>query len=271
MSHATGASTGSSDTPVAERQSRNLVLFLDACIRPAVIALILWLILAGPVLLVVEVIFHTNFALLTVLPTVIILFVAILCLTAEYYRNLWRQVGVSVRIYSDRLVYMRKGEVVDYRWDDIRKFYCQRVDKYLSHFGLDRHYTESQNRYRFIHENGHQFEFAEQFSRNKLVLIADYVEKGLLERQFPRSRSRLQEGETLQFGPLGLEAQGIQYGRSLLPWDQVDFVGAEDGKVFVRKKDKTFNWCSVKVEKVPSCCLFLALAKERCDQHSSAS
>ena len=268
MSHTTAASTGSSDTPVAERHSRNLVLFLDACIRPAVAALILWLILAGPVLIGVEGIFSTNFSLLTVLPTVIILFIAILCATAVYYRKLWRQVGVCVRIYPDRLVYTRKGEVVDYRWEDIRKFYCQRVDKYLSHFGLDRQYTGSQNKYRFTHENGHQFEFAEQFSRNKLVPVADYVEKGLLERQLPRYCSRLQEGETLQFGPLGLEAQGIQYGRSLLSWDQVDFVGAEDGKVFVRKKDKTFSWCSVKVEKVPSCCLFLALAKERCDQHS---
>jgi hypothetical protein len=81
----------------------------------------------------------------------------------------------------------------------------------------------------------------------------------------------LKSHETLHFGPLRLEPEGIGYGRSLLPWEQVDFAGIDDGKILVRKKDKTFSWCSVGAGKVPNLCLFLALAKEKCDTTWSES
>lgn len=245
-------------------------MIVDAFSRTAFTGLILSLILAGPALLAVELIFHTNFSLLMVLSTLVLLVIALLGIAAFFYRKLWRQIGTSVSIFADRLVYQRKGAKVDYRWEDIREFYCHSVDEYRSVVGLDQTYSESRDRYRFTHANDHQFEFAERFSRNQLVPVADYVEQGLLETQLPGMRARLQQGnEPICFGPLTLEAQGIQYGRSLLPWEQVDFVGAEGGKLLVRKKDKTFSWCSVRADKVPNCCLFLALAKEKHSQSSS--
>ena len=224
MSQVPGDSDGTGHILLAERRSRNFGLILDACIRPAVIALILCLLLAGPVLLGVETVFRTGFSFLMVLSTLGVLFLALLCVTALCYRKLWRSVGVSIRIFPDRLVYARKAEVVDYPWDDIREFCCSRLDEYRSALGFDQTYSESRNEYRFTHENGHRFEFAEKFSRKELVPIADYVEQGLLERRLPVLRAQLQEDrEPLQFGPLGLGEQGIYHGRSLLPWEEVDF------------------------------------------------
>jgi hypothetical protein len=71
------------------------------------------------------------------------------------------------------------------------------------------------------------------------VPIESLVADGLLNRQLPILRERLLKGyETIDFGPLRLEPEGVGKGSSLLRWEDVDFVGMEDGAVFVRKKDK---------------------------------
>jgi hypothetical protein len=80
-------------------------------------------------------------------------------------------------------------------------------------------------------------------------------------------RKRLFEERTaIRFGPVALEHDGLRYGRWLLPWNEADFVWAEEGLIRVRKRGKVFDWCAVKMEKVPNGGLLLALVKERIDK-----
>ena len=192
------------------------------------------------------------------------LFLSLFFLGAIVYRKLWRRIGASVQIHPDRLVLVRKGKAIHFKWEDIREFYCKAIVEYESTLVLDRTYSKSKNHYRFVHRDGDQFEFGEQFQRDELVPISEFVTEGLLDRQLPVLRERFfQHQETLPFGPLRLMPDGIGYGRSVLPWEQVDFVGMENGNIYVRKKDKTFHWCSVAADKIPNFCLFVVLAKEK--------
>ena len=267
MLESSGNPTASLKVPIVERRSRNAALFVDAFVRSALFALIFSLFLSPVALIPVELILHTNFSAPMILSTLFCVFLAVFALTAMAYRRRWRQIGSSVLVFPDRLVFVRKGKSIDFRWTDIREFYCRAVDDYNSGAVLDQTYIASRNWYRFIHRDGHDFEFGEKFRRDELVPIADYVTDGLLQNQLPELRRRyFEKQETLTFGPLRLEPQGIGSGRSVLPWEEVDFVGAEKGKIFVRKKDKLLRWCAVKAEKVPNLCLFLALSKYGCEK-----
>lgn len=124
--------------------------------------------------------------------------------------------------------------------------------------------------YRFHHRNGHRFLFEEKLDRNTDAPIAQFTEEALLHSQLPSLReSFLQRHEEVRFGPFTLGLEGLGFKRALLPWPEVDFIWAEGGRVRVRKKGKTLNWCSVRMDNVPNSCLFLALAKERLAQEES--
>lgn len=177
----------------------------------------------------------------------------------------WRGLGVRLLVFPDGIVFTRGRRVVIYRWADILAFSYGAIDHV--NFGT---YLDSLYSYRFQHQEGHRFLFAESLNRNVDKPIVQFVEEGLVDGQLPLLRENfLQRREEIRFGPFTLGLEGLGYKRSLLPWPEVDFIWAEEGRVRVRKKDKILNWCSIKMDKVPNLCLFLALAKERLAQEAS--
>jgi hypothetical protein len=177
----------------------------------------------------------------------------------------WRGLGVRLLVMPTGIIYTRWRLVVVYRWEEIFAFSYWAIDHVK-----DDAYLDSLYYYRFRHRDGHRFIFAERLDRNAEKPIAQFVEEGLINCQLPLLRQRfLQQNEEVFFGPFTLSLNGLYYKRLLLPWPEVDFIWSEDGRVRVRKKGKILNWCSVKLIKVPNCCLFLALAKERLSQEES--
>lgn len=177
----------------------------------------------------------------------------------------WRGLGVRLLVFPEGIVYTRGRRAVIYRWTDILAFSYSAIDQV--NFGT---YLDSLFSYRFHHREGHRFLFAERLNRNADKPIAQFVEEGLVNCQLPLLRENfLRRHEEIRFGPFTLGLEGLGYKRALLPWPEVEFIWAEEGRVRVRKKDKILNWCSVKMDKVPNLCSFLALAKERLAQEES--
>jgi hypothetical protein len=194
------------------------------------------------------------------------LFGTLIFLAGKMMFRAWRGLGVRLLVYSEGIVYTRWLRVITYRWEDILAFSYWTIDQVDrdKHYPSIVHYLNSIYYYRFRHSDGHRFIFSEKLDRHAEKPIAHFVEKGLLDAQLPLLRERLlQQSEEIPFGPFTVGLEGLAYKRTLLPWPEVDFIWSEDGKVQVRKKDKVLNWCSVKMDRVPNCCLFLALAKER--------
>ncbi|HTU17415.1 MAG TPA: DUF6585 family protein [Gemmataceae bacterium] len=186
----------------------------------------------------------------------------------------WRGLGVRLLVFPEGIIYTRWLRIVAYRWEDIGAFSYWTRDQMRP----DKHhpdkvsYPSSMYYYRFYHDHGHHFLFSEKLDHNKDKPIARFVEEGLLDRQLPLLRDRLLQGsEEIHFGPFAVGLEGLSSKRTSLPWSEIDFISLEDGKVQVRKKGKVFNWCSVEADKVPNCCLFLALAKERVRAREVAS
>jgi len=178
----------------------------------------------------------------------------------------WRGLSVCIHVFPEGIIYTRWRRVVAYRWEDIFAFSYRATDH--MQFGIT--YLCSTYYYSFCHLDGHHFLFVEKLNRNAEKPIAEFVEEGLANYHLPLLReSFLQRNEEVRFGPFILGLEGLGYKRDLLPWPEVDFIWAEDGRVRVRKKGKTLNWCSARMDNVPNMCLFLALAKERLAQEES--
>lgn len=193
-------------------------------------------------------------------------FGALTFLAGKQIIRAWRGLSVCVHVFPEGIIYTRWRRVVAYRWEDIFAFSYRAIDH--MHLGIT--YLYSTYYYRFRHHDGHHFLFVEKLNRNVEKPIAQFVEEGLLDRELLLLReSFLQHHEEIDFGPFTLGLEGLGYKRALLPWPEVDFIWAEDGRVRVRKKGKTLNWCSARMDNVPNMCLFLALVKERLAQEES--
>jgi hypothetical protein len=260
---------GAPTPPLAERRARNGALLARFIGRSAVMAFVLALVSLPPAMCLLGVVEVRLTDLVLVVTSLCLL--AVMAVPAVWWsRHLWRQLGVRVLVFADRIVYVRREQSVSYTWHELERYYCWGVNRYSSVLGLDTRYMESQYHYRFCHRDGHRFEFSETFDREDKEPIAAYVEAGLLECQLPQLRKRfVDDQEAIAFGPFVLEPEGLRWRRRLLPWNEVDYCGAEEGKIRVRKRGKVFNWCSVEMEKVPNGCLLLALAKERVEQEEA--
>jgi hypothetical protein len=198
-------------------------------------------------------------AILCLMAPTIGIFGAIAFVGLRVARSGWRRLGVRVLVFPSRLVYARCKRLVTYRWGDIEVVSYKAEDRYYA--GAT--YLDSTYFYVFRHRCGHSFTFEEVVHRNREEPLAQLVNAALLASQLPALRERLvRGGEVLHFGPLSLSQEGIGYGRTILPWAEVDYVWAKEGRVKVRKQGKFLNWCSVGTGRVSHCCVFLALAKE---------
>jgi hypothetical protein len=149
------------DTLVAEGTARNIPLFFEGFVRTTMFGAILSLILVGPVLIAVELAVHSNFSTPMILSTIGGVFNVAFMLCAIMYRRRWRQIGSRVRVYPDRLVFVRRGNAVDLFWDEIRAFYCRARNEHQTVTGLDQTYLGTRWKYRFVHLDGRQAEFGE--------------------------------------------------------------------------------------------------------------
>ncbi|MFC9995530.1 DUF6585 family protein [Nocardia sp. NPDC127526] len=81
------------------------------------------------------------------------------------------------------------------------------------------------------------------------------------QRQIQKSLHAVQRGEVLTFGPIRLDAAGIQTPKGELAWDQVEKVEVSDGYVVVDKKRRLWPAAMVPVAQVPDCTLLLTVAR----------
>jgi hypothetical protein len=61
-------------------------------------------------------------------------------------------------------------------------------------------------------------------------------------RLFPERWADLEDGQTLDFGPLTCDAGGITVGKETLPWSEVDELKRESDKLEVKKVGKKKAW-----------------------------
>ncbi|HVU69897.1 MAG TPA: DUF6585 family protein [Ktedonobacteraceae bacterium] len=93
--------------------------------------------------------------------------------------------------------------------------------------------------------------------------LALSIEKHFTRRHLPFSFADYQAGQTLSFGPLKLNREGIQHKESLLPWEQIARITTfKDRRLLIYKTGEQAEvWANLPAFKIPNLGILLALLK----------
>lgn len=95
-----------------------------------------------------------------------------------------------------------------------------------------------------------------QNSRDMGLRMMREIRKVLL----PTVRTAYEAGQTLSFGPISVNMQGLSRGKELIPWSEVGSITLKQGTVCVEKNGRQLRWSSpVKAADVPNLSVLIAL------------
>jgi hypothetical protein len=97
------------------------------------------------------------------------------------------------------------------------------------------------------------------------------VEYEVKQIQLPVAIQNYTNGQTINFGSLSLNQQGLSKGNELLPWQQIEGIKYEitDSQevVLVKKQGAWLNWAKVTTSTIFNLAVLLALADYALKQH----
>lgn len=138
--------------------------------------------------------------------------------------------GLCVIVFDDALVKLYRGRTDVYRWDDIKA-----VREVVHPVG---------NRYRITTNDGRHLRLNYQIKN--INTLGEAIMARVMDRLQPRALRQLEQGGTVNFGPLGVSREGLTYKDRHLPWEDVDRVSVS--------ASRRRGWCSSASSKKASCC-----------------
>jgi hypothetical protein len=164
------------------------------------------------------------------------------------------------------------AETAGARWEDI-EYVGQSIVRQLTN-GI---YTGTTHRYTIQFANGRTKTFygverdgwippgQKEVSRGRLVTpislaqLGQLIQRGVTRAQLPKVVRKINDGETVWFGPLWVSAAAIGHGHHTLPWTEVEQIDVRQGLIAIKKADRWLTWEKVSVERVPNFHLFMEL------------
>jgi len=73
----------------------------------------------------------------------------------------------------------------------------------------------------------------------------------------------LRDGETLTFGRVRLDAQGLRVGRRHAAWTELSLVRCQPSRISFFRRQKVIPWRTVRLDRVPHPTVFVKLVRER--------
>lgn len=173
---------------------------------------------------------------------------ALYCLFYPLLYKSWR-----VYVCSEGFAFARGSKLDAFRWDQIDSVLFLIATKYM--YGAVS--AGTQYKYTVRGMNGAQVVLNNRMTGIKELgeTIRDMVTKVKL----PQDLAAFKAGNTLKFGPLSINLQGVSNGRETIPWNQITQVQVSNGSVIIQKEGKWLSWSSVQVANIPNFFIFLAL------------
>lgn len=145
-----------------------------------------------------------------------------------------------------------------YRWDAIASVMLdiRNAKMYGMNVGTSYKYTVQRN-------DGEKLVLDDKFI--DVDALGSTITQEATQHMLPKVLTDFDAGQTIAFGPLSVNQQGISNGQNMLPWLEVRGVFINKGFVIVLQKGKKSSWVNIRVAKVPNVFVLDALV------HSLAS
>jgi hypothetical protein len=83
--------------------------------------------------------------------------------------------------------------------------------------------------------------------------------RAITQIHLPAAKAAYNTGQTLTFGPVNVNMQGLNNGKELIPWDQIGKITLQQGTVCIEKEGRVIKWAGVKSADVPNLSVLIAL------------
>jgi hypothetical protein len=145
------------------------------------------------------------------------------------------------------------GPRADFRWDSIRSV-CQRITRNYTN-GI---YTGTTYLYLVTREDGATVKLTQIY--DGIAALGETIAREVTRVQLPRAMAAIEQGQTVTFGDLALNAGGLGCSRhGVVPWTEIERVQVNRGYVSLRRAGKWLSWSSKPASQIPNLFVFLTL------------
>ena len=167
----------------------------------------------------------------------------------------YRRSRRRAQVFDQGLVYSSSGTTQTWRWEEIA-FVWQKIIRVSVNF------IPAGTRYVYTiqHRNGQKIILDDGLRGIKY--LGETIQQETFTRLMPLAVAAYNNGETLHFGKLTVNQQGIGNGKETVPWNQIKGVQVNQGYVAVKREGKWLRWANVPVAGVPNFFVFMALVDQ---------
>ncbi len=181
------------------------------------------------------------------------LFLIGLVISWSTYSN-WKKAAV---VYKNGMAYRDRKGLRAWRWDEFGSM-TSAVTKHYTN-GI---YTGTTHVYTLIKTDGEKFVLKDTIA--KVEDLAAEIRQNIFPLLYDIYAQAYNEGKPCAFGPVKLsKADGIQVGKKVYPWDEVEQVGIQKGTLSVKKKGgRWFSGASATAASIPNLEVMLSIVDQ---------
>jgi hypothetical protein len=87
---------------------------------------------------------------------------------------------------------------------------------------------------------------------NRVIDLGAMIQQEVTKLLLPRAIASYKSGETLSFGKVNVNRQGVNNGKEMIPWDQIDAIEVRSGLIVVQKYGRVMKWSTVREHETPN-------------------
>ena len=196
-------------------------------------------------------ILDSSTVLLSTLIAVVIVSVLFLAIPIGVVVDALRSRDIQVYVCPGGLLYLHSGKTEAIRWDQVESFW-QKVVR-TSSYGIQ---TGTTHRYTLRRSDRAMFKFNDNIGN--VEALGNTIAGETARTLWPRYIAAYQAGQTLAFGKISLNQQGVNNGKEWLAWYQVREIQINRGYLSIKKEgDKQGR--AIPAAEIPNLDVFLAL------------
>ena len=173
----------------------------------------------------------------------------------------------AIKVYLNEKGFIYKdgnNAAQPFRWDQITQVWRNVIRVYRQGASKNSAPIRIMHAYTIQRADGYKVTLNDDISL--MEIVGDVISKQTTKVLLPLAQESYAKGDTVSFGPLSLNQQGLIKDQNVLPWQQIEAVDTQDGTVRVKRQGKWSNWGDA--NKIPNLFVFLNLTESILQQRN---
>jgi hypothetical protein len=151
-----------------------------------------------------------------------------------------RTFNVRCYVFKNGFIYARGRKYRVVRWDQIVAVFQKHAAGRYS----------SSHTYTVRVQEGREIQIGDAV--NRVIDLGAMIQREVTKLLLPRAIASYKSGETLSFGKVNVNRQGVNNGKEMIPWDQIDAIEVRSGLIVVQKYGRVMKWSTVREHETPN-------------------